>query len=141
MPFGHGKSGSLKIDNSAGTLTDVSAFTEGVEISNEIATHMTTTLGASSEAHIIGLKGATFSVTFLYDRTASTGSWAIITGIYGAAASKTFNISPEGTTSGYPLISGECNLVKFDLPMKVDDKLQFTAQFKVTGDVSFTVNP
>jgi hypothetical protein len=133
-----GKGAVVQLDNAAGSLTDISAFVESLDFSTEIETYLTTTLGSNSQSRVVGLKDGNFSVTFVYDRTGGVPTiYNHITGIYGAAASKSFDIRPEGSTSGYPKITGECNLKSFSLPIAVGDKLSITAQFEMTGDVTF----
>jgi hypothetical protein len=137
MAFGHGHNGVFKLDNSGGSLTTLSAYVESLDSNFGIADHPTQTLGDTAEESILGLKNGTFNVSFVYDSTA----WTHITGIYGLSATVTFNIAPEGTGTTTPLISGEARLLSFTMPVNVNDKLQFTANFKLDGAPTFGTNP
>jgi len=139
-----GKSAVVKLDNSAGSLTDISPYVESFNPSFEIGRELTTTLGSSSQSRVLTLKDGSFSIDFVYDRTGGTPTiYNHIKGIYGGLSgggSVSFDISPEGTTSGYPKFTGEAHMVSWTLPIAVGDKLKISANFECTGDVTFTTN-
>ena len=63
MPtFRHGKSASFKVDNNAGSLTDISNTLNSVSFPREAETLETTSFGSSDRSYVIGFTGATISI-------------------------------------------------------------------------------
>jgi hypothetical protein len=137
--FVHGKSGSFKIDDSGGTLRDVSPYVSHVDINLDVDIPPTTTLGATAiRRQVVGLKDSAITVTGFHDQVATVGSWTVFTGIYGLAATSTFNWGPEGTATGKPRITGECRLKSFKSGSPVDGVVPFTAE--LVGDDTVTID-
>lgn len=127
-----GKSTYFALDNSAGTLTDISARLDNVSFPEAIDTLAAHTFGDSSKEWVMGLKGATFSISGPWDSTIETH----LRGIYGSSSSKTFNFGPEGNTAGNVKLSGECHLTNFTRSNSVEGRVDFSAELIVTGDVT-----
>jgi hypothetical protein len=98
MPtFRHGKSTSFKVDNSGGSLTDISDTLTDVSFPETIETAETTSFGSNAKTYIVGLKDATISVSGNFDATVD----AHLAGIAGQAATVSFEYGPEGSTSTF----------------------------------------
>jgi hypothetical protein len=70
MPtFRHGKSAVFKVDNSGGSLTDISDTLNSVSFPRDIETLETTSFGSSDRSYIVGFKNATISVEGSFDAT------------------------------------------------------------------------
>ena len=96
MPFVHGKSTIFKIDNSGGSLTDISAYLDNVDFPLSSDTAEVTTFGSSSKSYVAGLKDATISIGGSWDATAD----GVLAPIVGQAATVSFEYGPAGSTAG-----------------------------------------
>jgi hypothetical protein len=133
MAFASGKAGKFQLDNSAGTLVDLSSYIDDVSMPTPVDQLETTTLGANSKTRIVGLKDATISIKGPWDPTIETH----MSGILGAAASKSFEYGPAGGASGQAKRTGECVLVSFQVQTPVAGRIEWSAELAVTGDVTF----
>ena len=132
MAFTHGKNSVFKLDNSSGTLTDISSYVNNVDFPETADVAETTTLGDGSKTYIVGLKDATLSITGLWDSALD----GILGAVVGQAATLSFEYSPEGTTGGNIKYTGECILTSYAQSSPVGDVVGYSADFQVTGDVT-----
>ena len=132
MAFGHGKSAVFKVDNSAGSLTDLSAYINEASMPREIETAETTTFGSSAKSYITGLTDATISISGLFDSAAD----AVLAGIAGQSATVSFEYGPLGSTASMIKFSGEAILTSYEVSSPVGDVVTFSADFQVTGAVT-----
>ncbi len=132
MAFVHGKSSVFKLDNSGGSLTDISTYVNSVDFPETADVAETTTLGSSSKSYIVGLKDATLSISGLWDATID----GILGAVVGQTASLSFEYSPEGTGSGAVKYTGECILTSYSQSSPVGDVVGFSADMQVSGDVT-----
>src|SRR5882672_3025916 len=116
--FVHGKSTSLKIDDSGGTPLDVSSYAKQSDIGFPIDTHDVTTFGNNSKVFQTGLKGGDdITVDFLYDVTLE----AFLAALYGNAATSTIDLAPAGRGAGTRKYTCEAYLKSFKPGIKVQD--------------------
>lgn len=132
MPFVHGKSTDFRIDNSGGTLTDISAYCDSVDFPQTIETAETTTFGDSNKDYIVGLKDATISFSGKWDATLD----GILAPIAGQTASVSFQYGPAGSTATNVKYTGECFLTSYQITGAVGDVVTFSAEAQVTGAVT-----
>lgn len=134
MAFVHGKTAVFKIDDSGGTLRDISAYLNDVGFPRNIDTAETTTFGVSgsSKTYIVGLNDATISISGLFDATAD----GYLAGVLGQSATLSFEYGPAGSTGGNVKYSGECIMTSYEVSAAVGDAVQATAQFQVTGSIT-----
>lgn len=133
MPtFVHGKSAVFKLDNSGGTLTDISNVADTVSFPRTIETAETTTFGSSAKSYIVGLSDSTISVSGKYDATVD----AHLSAILGQAASLSFEYGPAGSGSGAVKYTGECLATSYEVGATVGDALTFSLELQVTGAVT-----
>ena len=131
MPtFTHGKDAAFKIDDSGGTLRDISNVLTDVAISRTADVAEVSAFSNSSKAYVAGLKDATITISGSFDATVD----GYLSGILGAEGS--FEFYPIGTTGGNPKSSGECILTSYDRTPDVGGAVSFTASFQVSGDVT-----
>ena len=72
MPtFTHGKDAVFKVDDSGGTIRDISDILSSVTLSREADTAEVSALGSSDKSYIVGLKDATISIEGMADVTTS----------------------------------------------------------------------
>jgi hypothetical protein len=70
MPtFRHGKSTVFKVDNAAGSLTDISNTLTDVSFPQSVDTAETSAFGSSAKSYVVGLSDGTLSVSGNYDAT------------------------------------------------------------------------
>jgi len=133
MPtFRHGKNAVFKVDNSGGTLTDISNVLNSVSFPREIETLETTSFGSSNRSYVVGFTDATISIEGSFDATVD----AHLAGILGQEASVSFEYGPEGSTAGYVKYTGECYLTSYETSAGVGDIVSMTAEFQVTGAIT-----
>lgn len=131
MPtFTHGKNAAFKIDDSGGTLRDISDVLTDVAVSRTADVAEVSAFSNSSKAYVAGLKDATITVSGSFDATVD----GYLSGILGSEGS--FEFYPIGTTGGNPKSSGECILTSYDRTPDVGGAVSFTASFQVSGDVT-----
>lgn len=136
MAFVHGKSAVFKLDDSGGTLRDLSAYLNDVSFPRDIETAETTTFGVSGSAktYITGLTDATLSISGLFDSTAD----GYLAGVVGQSATLSFEYGPAGSTGGLVKYTGECILTSYEVSASVGDSVQASADFQVTGAITRT---
>lgn len=128
----------FKLDNAAGSLTDLSQYIPkgGLGVSQE--TYDTTTCdGSASRGFMLGLKGGDeFTMEFLYHNTLEgilSAIYALTTGV-----SQTYEYGPEGSTATFPKYTGECFLKSYNLENAVGGPATMNATFQMTGAQSRT---
>ena len=131
MPtFTHGKNAAFKIDDSGGTLRDISDVLTDVAISRTADVAEVSAFSNSSKAYVAGLKDATITISGSFDATVD----GYLSGILGVEGS--FEFYPIGTTGGNPKASGEAICTSYDRTPDVGGAVTFTAAFQVSGDVT-----
>jgi hypothetical protein len=132
MPFVHGKSAVFKVDDSGGTLRDISAFLEEVSFPRSVETAETTTFGNSAKTYITGLSDATISISGSFDATAD----GYLAGVLGGATALEFEYGPAGSAGGTIKYSGTCIMTSYEVSSPVGDKVAASAEFQVTGAIT-----
>lgn len=139
MPFVHGKSTVFKLDNSAGTLVDLSSYLDDVGFPQSIDTGETTTFGVAggSKTYIVGLNDRTISLSGKWDATLDAHFAAVIAAqAAGTQASASFEFGPAGSAQGAVKYSGEALVTSFEVSNPVADVVTFSAELQVTGQVT-----
>lgn len=138
MAFIHGKKSVFKVDNSAGTLTDISAFCEEVSLSRDIETAEVTTFGDDAKEYITGLTDATISVSGKFDAGNASAVDPVLSGILGAAStvSWAYRVNSASTSSTNPEYQGEAILTSYEVSGTVGDAVTFSAEFQCTGTIT-----
>ena len=132
MPtFTHGKSAVFKIDDSGGTLRDISNVLTDVSISKTADVAEVSAFSNSSKAYVAGLKDAVITISGSFDATVDGYLKAIV----GTAAGS-FEFYPIGTTGGNPKASGDAICTSYDRTPDVGGAVSFSASFQVSGDVT-----
>jgi hypothetical protein len=138
MAFVAAKNTAFKLDNAAGTLTDISAYIDSVGgIANTTDMAETTTFGATSKTFQGTLRnGDTISISGKWDSALNTQLVALL----GLATSSTWEYHPAGTTAGLPKVSGECFVASYEVSSAVADLVTFSASLQITGAVTWGTN-
>jgi len=131
MPtFTHGKSAAFKLDDSGGTLRDISNVLTDVSVSRTADVAEVSAFSNSSKAYVAGLKDATITISGSFDATVD----GYLKGILGVEVD--FEFYPIGTTSGNPKASGKVIMTSYDRTPDVAGAVSFSAAFQVSGDVT-----
>ena len=131
MPtFVHGKSTDFQVDDTGGTIRDISNTLTSVDFPETIDTAETTAFGATSKSYIVGLRDASISISGIWDATVD--GYFIGT----EPASRSFVYGPVGSTSGNVKYTGEAIMTSYGISNPVGDSVTFSADFQVTGDVT-----
>ena len=138
MAFVAARSSSFKLDNAAGSLTDISAYVDSVSgIANTTDMAETTTFGSTSKTFQGTLRnGDTISVSGKWDATLNTQ----ITALLGLSTSSTFDYSPAGTAASTPKVTGECFVSSYEVSSSVADLVTFSLSLQITGAVTWGTN-
>ena len=133
MPtFRHGKSTVFKVDNNAGSLTDISNTLTDVSFPQSVDTAETSAFGSSAKSYVVGLTDATLSISGNFDATVDAHLAAIV----GKADSVSFEYGPEGSTSTFVKYTGEALLTSYEKSGAIGDVVTYSAEFQVTGAVT-----
>jgi len=133
MPtFRHGKSTVFKVDNAAGTLTDISNTLTDVGFPQTVDTAETSTFGSSAKSYVVGLTDSSLSISGNFDATVD----AHLAGILGQSASVSFEYGPEGSTAGYVKYTGEALMTSYEKSGAIGDVVSYSAEFQVTGAIT-----
>lgn len=136
MPsFKHGKSTAFKLDDSTGSIKDISNVLTDVGFPQTVETAETTSFGSSAKTYIVGLSDATVSLSGNFDATVD----AHLAGILGQSATVSFEYFPEGegaAGTGALKYSGEAILTSYEKSGAVGDVVTFSAELQVTGPVT-----
>jgi hypothetical protein len=133
MPtFRHGKTAVFKVDDSGGTLRDLSDASNSISFPREAEVLETTSFGSSDRTYIVGFKNQTISVEGSFDATYD----GYLAGILGQDATVSFEYGPEGSTATRVKYTGECILTSYESSAGVGDVVNFSASFQITGAVT-----
>jgi hypothetical protein len=136
MAFASGKNAVFKLDDGAGSLTDISTYINSANLQTSQGTYDVTTLSATYRAFILGFGDWKLSVKGFYDET--------IDGYLAGAdsASRSVEFYPKGTPtgSGKPKYSGEVIKVSYTGPtVEVDGAETWELELQGTGALSRAV--
>ena len=140
----HGKNTVFKVDDSGGTLRDLSAYCDNVDFPRDQSSGESTGFAptSGSRTYEVGLNGATISIAGKWTSAANAVD-VVLAGLINptAGASSTFEYGPEGGTSGKIRYTGECFLTQYQSSSPLDGVVTFSAQFQVTGAVTRNTFP
>lgn len=137
--YNHGKDTEIKVD---GTVVKAKSSA----LNRVRVTHATSGYGDDDETHAGGQKNGTFTMSGVRDNTASTGNNAVLEAAWANADNDQGElvviVYPEGSASGKPTLTFNTVMSGLDNSLPVDDMIQWTANFKVSGPVTVgTVAP
>lgn len=141
MAFHHGSESKFSVDDSGGTLRDLSAFIDTVDAPLlERDLHDTTTIGNASGAHTFspGLKNGSITISGHWDPTVTTGPDPVLAGLLNVAIGTTTSIEwgPEGGTTGDIKYTAESLCKSYKVNASSTDITKFSAEFQITGAVT-----
>lgn len=139
MARGHGKDAIFKIDDSGGTLRDISAHVNSVSgLPGGRNLGDVTAFGDGGERSIPGLASASITVQGWLDTAATTGSYTVLNGLRTTTATSSIEYGPIGSTSGYPKYTAEVWLESLTFDATVAGPTPFSATLKLDNTVTAT---
>lgn len=134
----HGKKSSFKVDNAAGVLKDLTRWCDDIGFPRPVDTADTSTMGQDSKTYIVGLKDGKITIKGVYDAASADTPDPILSGIHGQEDPVTFEYQAKSgaASSSNPKYTGDCLCTSYEITSSVGDKVAFSAEFQITGDVS-----
>lgn len=140
MAFQHGKSTNIQVDDTGGTLRDLTAYvmtTNWEAMERDL--HDVTTHGNSGHREFPGLAAGSVTLEGNFDPTATTGPDAVLGALLlGQTATATIQFGPYGTTAGFVKYTGEFWIKSYKVNSQSTDMVKFTAEFTLDGIVTRT---
>lgn len=133
MTVPHGKNTHFELDNSTGTLTDLSVYIDSIDFPQEVDEVETTTFGSNSKTYIVGLESSQINLGGPFDPTLDAHMTAVID--THQTSTRSFEYGPQGDGTGRKY-TGECYITSYHPDSKVGDAARWTATLRVTGDVT-----
>ena len=137
MAFFDSKVSKFLIDDSGSVQRDLSAYiTEvrglpGTRNLNEV-----TALGDSGAKFIPGLEDVSFTLSGIFDDTATAGPDVVIGPLRANPSAVDFEYGPEGSGSGDVKYSGTCWVLSYELRSRVGNRVEWSAALQVEGTVT-----
>jgi predicted secreted protein len=134
MAFVHGKGAVIKLDDSTGTLRDLSGYSAEVSLPRSIETAETTTFAATGDAktYIVGLNDSTMAIKCMWDATLD----GYLAPALGADATLSFEYGPAGSGSGAVKFTGEGIMTSYQTSSPVGDVVSLSIDLQITGPVT-----
>jgi len=138
MPnFVHGKKTVFKLDDSGGTLRDLSSYVNSSSLQRLLDLLDTTCFGATAKTYITGFADAKIPFGGFWDPTLDgylAGAFDALAA--GTIASLSFELYPEGNASGKVKYSGEAVLTNYEASQSSQQANAWTSELQVTGAVT-----
>ena len=119
---------------------DLSAYITGGSIDLKGKTLVdVTAMGASHKAWASDELGdISFTLDFLFDDTAVSGSWVILEGMWDKNTVTTYELRPNGSGTN-PIIAGNCYIENVPIAVAIGDMIRMSGvAFKNTGNPTVT---
>jgi hypothetical protein len=134
MAFKHGRSAVTKIDNAAGTLTDISSIVNNTEYPRSVQAAETTSYGSLGKTYISGLEDATVSISGTWDNVIDATFAAMMDAVTaGTLASVTLEHGPAGSGTGMPKYTLEFIPTSYSVSTPVGGVITFKIDGQRTG--------
>lgn len=136
MAFSPGYKGDFRLDNAAGSLTNLQPYIDTVSVSQPTETIDVSVLGTVSKAFIAGMQDGSISISGPYDPAISTHLSGIRAAQAAGTAGFSFQWGPGGAIAGQAKVTGEALLTSFDLSTGVTGRSEYSASLQITGAVT-----
>lgn len=146
MAASHGKNTVVKIDNSAGALTALSASFNEVTFPQTVDSAETTTFGAGNVTRVAGLGDSKVSLKGVFDGAVGAAvqdqmiAATLAAQQAGTLASVTMEYNPGGTATGMPKYTVETIITSYETSSPVKDVVTFSLEAEGTGAVARSTN-
>jgi len=137
MSFVHGRKTVFKLDDSGGTLRDLTTYVNSSSLQRLLDLLDTTTFGANAKTYITGFADAKIPFGGFWDATLDgylAGAFDALAA--GTISSLSFELYPEGNTTGKVKYSGEAVMTNYEATMGAQQADTWTSELQVTGSVT-----
>lgn len=100
-----------------------------------------TALADSAQAMSVGLARHNWTMEFLWDDTATTGSWAVLNGRLGEDTARNVIFHPAGNASGKPRITIPVKMASLSFAGGVGEALKISVEWQQSGAATIDTNP
>lgn len=128
----HAKKYVVKVDDSGGTLRDISNYCKQADFEESVDLQDSTAFQDTDKTYEVGFKDNKFSLQGNWHTTLD----GYLGPILGQDATVSFELGPGGSTTGNVKYTGEARLVSFKKSGGVQSLNSFTAEFQITGAVT-----
>lgn len=136
MAFRAGYLGDFRLDNAAGSLTDISPYCDSVSNSQTTETLDVSALGTAFKSYIAGMHDGNFSISGPYDVAIFTHLTALSAAYDAGTATSSFQWGPGGSVSGQAKTTGECIVSDFTTSTGVGGRVEWSASVQISGAVT-----
>jgi hypothetical protein len=137
MAFKPGHIGWFALDNTAGTLTNLSAYIDTVDVPQNVDMLDVSVLGTAAKGFIPGLTdGDTVTFSGPYDVTIHTHLTALKAAQAAGSTTATYTWGPGGSVASQAKLSAETWLASYQLSTSVSGRAEYSASIQVSGAVT-----
>ena len=137
MAFFDSKTSKFKIDDTGGTLRDLSQYITQISgLPGQRNLNEVTALGDDGAKFIPGLENVTISLSGIFDDTDTSGPDAVLGPLRTHTSAVDFEHGPNGDTSGFVKNSGTCWVTTYEIGSKVGSRVEWSATLQVEGKVT-----
>ena len=133
MAKSHSRKATFHLDNAAGSLIDITAYCDGANLSDQVASDQVTVLGQNAHTYLEGLAGTTVQLSGPLDGVLYTQ----LAAIRQSDATRSIQYRPFGAGVGLPQITAESYLSAFSINAAVGGPVTFSATLTCTGAVTY----
>ena len=134
MSFLSGKNAKVLSD-----VTDLSAYLNAVDTTQDAQLLETTTFGATGKTYRMGFKNGTASLKGFWDGAVAAVD-AVLAAALGSAGGEIVTIAPDGLTVGNRLYLLLSRLTKYSVSTPVDGVVAITADMQADGGIDYGVS-
>jgi hypothetical protein len=135
MAFVHGKASFISVGG-----TDLSPFSNSVQMPRDIATADTSHFGTQSKTYLTGMDDSKITIAGLWDSAMDTALQTIISSlISGATQSTAVVFGPAGNATGKPSFSLAAIVTGYEVSTGAGDVVSFTLNLQRTGSTTTSV--
>jgi hypothetical protein len=139
MPtFRHGRNAFLQVDDSGGTLRNLSNQLREIAFPRSVDTAETSAFGTFDKTFVVGMREGRLTTSGMFSAAVATEVDPVLAGVLGQEAPLEFEYGPEGNTAGYVKYTGNCYLVSYEISSPYNDMVSISAEFQITGAVTRT---
>lgn len=137
MAFTHGSKATFHLDDSGGTLRELSTYLTSAGLQRLADMAETSTLGTVDKQYIPGMRDGTIPLEGNFDPTVD----GYLAGVLGIEAELDWEYYPAGGPVGAtkPKYSGKARLASYDITTDTGDKATISAEVQLTGLVTRAV--
>lgn len=130
-----GISSDVRLDDSAGTLIDISTQCTEFNLTNSVESFDVTAFQSTNKEYLVGFSDGKISINGFVDATINTHLMGLVA-TSGSGSTRSFQWGPEGTTAGLPKFTGECFVTDYAPKSSVSGANTFSLSLQITGAIT-----